>query len=89
MPRKDGQSWLADGQVSFYGFLNYFDRDDLLDRKRNFSTLSGLIIEQTRHIPKAGEHVEWNGFRFEVVDMGGARIDKILLTPCTPQEIVE
>ena len=37
------------------------------------------MLEQLGHIPQSGEQVEWNNFRFEIVDMDGARIDKILV----------
>lgn len=33
------------------------------------------------HIPRSGEHFEWSGLRFEVMDMDGTRVDKILIAP--------
>lgn len=78
--RDDSESWLVDGQCSFYDFLSYFDREDLFDNKQNYSTLAGLIIEQMKHIPQSGEKTEWNGFCLEIVDMDGARVDKVLVT---------
>jgi len=78
--RDDSESWLIDGQCSFYDFLSYFDREDLYDSNLNYSTLAGLIIEQMKRIPQSGEKTEWNGFCLEVVDMDGVRIDKVLVT---------
>lgn len=78
--RDDSDSWLIDGQCSFYDFLSYFDREDLYDSNLNYSTLAGLIIEQMKHIPQSGEKTEWNDFNLEVVDMDGVRIDKVLVT---------
>ena len=46
----------------------------------NYNTLSGLILQQLGHVPKTGELLQWNDFLFEIVDMDGARIDKILVT---------
>ena len=46
----------------------------------NYNTLSGLILQQLGHIPKTEELLQWNDFLFEIVDMDGARIDKILVT---------
>ena len=43
---------------------------DIRDRPRN----------KRPHIPATGEKLEWNGFTFEIVDMDGARIDKILVS---------
>lgn len=78
--RDDSESWLVDGQCSFYDFLSYFDREDLYESTQSYNTLAGLIIEQLKHIPQSGEHTEWNCFNLEIVDMDGARIDKVLVT---------
>lgn len=78
VPRKDG-SWLIDGQCSFYDFLSHFEMEDLYP-DYNYNTLSGLILQQLGHIPKTGEAMEWNDFTLEIVDMDGARIDKVLVT---------
>ena len=85
--REDSESWLIDGQCSFYDFLSYFDKQDLYDsEQQDYNTLAGLIIEQLKHIPQAGERTEWNCFNFEIVDMDGARIDKVLVTLNGKQE---
>ncbi len=76
--RKDG-SWLIDGQCSFYDFLSHFEQEDLYTDDTNYTTLGGLILEELGYIPKAGEAVKWNNFTLEVVDMDGARIDKVLV----------
>jgi len=39
-----------------------------------------MVIAQFGHIPRAAEHFDWSGYRFEVVDLDGARIDKILVS---------
>lgn len=78
--REGSESWLVDGQCSFYDFLAYFDKEDLYDNEQDYNTLAGLIIEQLKHIPQAGEHTDWNCFNLEIVDMDGARIDKVLVT---------
>lgn len=76
--RADG-SWLVDGQLSFYDFLEYFDMEDLY-AEHDYNTLSGLILEILERVPKTGETLTWLTFRFEIVDMDGARIDKVLVT---------
>ena len=76
--RRDENSWLADGQYSFYEFLNYFKIEDAA--AGSFTTLGGLILNELQHIPQAGEKVEWNDFELEVMDMDEQRIDKILIT---------
>lgn len=75
--REDG-SVLMDGQYSFYDFLSYYDLQSLYP-DYPFNTLSGLILEQLKHIPATGEKLSWRDFSFEIVDMDGARIDKVLV----------
>lgn len=75
--RADG-SWLVDGQYNFYDFLEYFDMEDLY-AEHDYNTLSGLILEILERVPKTGETLIWLTFEFEIVDMDGARIDKVLV----------
>ena len=78
--RQNSEGWLVDGQCMLYDFLNYFNMDHLYCNDFNFNTVAGLILENLEHIPHSGEFILWENFRFEVVDMDGARIDKILVT---------
>lgn len=73
---REDSSYLIDGQYPFYDFSVFFN----LDEKPNgrYNTLGGLILAQLGRIPKEGEKLKWKNFIFEVVDMDGARIDKIL-----------
>ncbi len=75
--RADG-TWMVDGQYSFYDFLEYFDLEDLY-AEHDYNTLSGLILEILERVPKTGETLTWLNFQFEIVDMDGARIDKVLV----------
>lgn len=75
--RHDG-SVLVDGQCSFYSFLEYFDMEDLYE-ENDYNTLSGLILDVLERVPKTGDRFSWMGFDFEIVDMDGARIDKVLV----------
>ena len=80
--RLDG-SFLVDGQMSFYNFLEYFDREDLY-ADYDYNTLSGLLLEILQHIPTIGESTDWLDFHFEIIDMDGARIDKVLVSRIEP-----
>ena len=75
--RADG-TYLVDGQYNFYDFLEYFDMEDLY-AEHDYNTLSGLILEILERVPKTGETLKWLIFEFEIVDMDGARIDKVLV----------
>ena len=75
--RRDG-SVLVDGQCSFYSFLEFFDMEDLYE-ENDYNTLSGLILDVLERVPKTGDSFSWMSFGFEIVDMDGARIDKVLV----------
>ena len=76
--RKDG-GWLIDGQCTFYDFIVYFElEDDSSDT--DYNTVSGLILSHLDAMPQSGTIVTWRNFKLEVVDMDGARIDKVLVT---------
>jgi putative hemolysin len=79
--REDG-SYLIDGQIPFYDFLTYFDKTTWMNEgEHEFDTLAGFILHQLERIPKVGDKMEWKGFQFEIVDMDGHRIDKVLVKP--------
>lgn len=75
--REDG-STLFDGRCPFYDFLLHYDLEDAFDSSE-YNTISGLLLDEMGHIPTSGESVTWYEFNFEVVDMDGARIDKVLV----------
>jgi len=78
--RKDG-SWLLDGMLSIDEFKEIFHLENLPGEKKDtFQTLGGFIFTQMGRVPSASEQFEWNGLRFEVVDMDGKRIDKVLVS---------
>jgi putative hemolysin len=78
--RKDG-SYLIDGQIQFYDFLTKFDKTIWINEGENeFDTLAGFILHELKRIPVTGDKFEWRGFNFEIVDMDGQRIDKVLVT---------
>ncbi|MBQ3554783.1 MAG: HlyC/CorC family transporter [Bacteroidales bacterium] len=74
--RSEKEEWLIDGQIPFYDFLSHFEKEELYD-EAPYNTLAGLILNKLEHIPTAGEKLEWNIFKLEIVDMDGARIDKV------------
>ncbi|MES2800035.1 MAG: hemolysin family protein [Bacteroidota bacterium] len=76
--RTDG-SWLIDGKVPLHDFLLKFDLEELAE-DYPFNTISGLILNELRRIPKEGDLLQWLQFEIEIMDMDGARIDKILVT---------
>jgi putative hemolysin len=77
--RGDG-TFLVEAQIPFYDFLSHFNRTEwLTDEELDFDTLAGCILHELEHIPNAGEKLKWKGFQFEIVDMDGHRIDKVMV----------
>jgi putative hemolysin len=77
--RKDG-TYLIDGQIQFYDFLTKFDKTVWINEGENeFDTLAGFILHELKRIPVVGDTFEWRGFDFEIVDMDGQRIDKVIV----------
>lgn len=76
--REDG-TWLIDGQYPWDDFLNEFDIDDETHEREGFHTISGFILHVLEDLPREGQIVNWNNYAFEVIDMDGMRIDKIIL----------
>jgi putative hemolysin len=81
--REDG-SWLLDGLLDLGDFRELMEKENLpaihIDQAAGgFHTLGGFVLHRLGHIPRAGEHFEWESLRFEVVDMDGKRVDKVLV----------
>lgn len=80
MERHDG-TFLIDAQIPFYDFLSRFEKTEFMNEgEHDFNTLAGFILHQLQTIPKTGDNLEWKDFHFEIMDMDGNRIDKVLLT---------
>lgn len=81
--RHDG-SWLLDGMLSVDEFKEIFRLASLPGEKRDaYQTLGGFVFTQMGRIPSVSDAFEWQGLRFEVVDMDGKRIDKVLVSEVT------
>jgi putative hemolysin len=79
--REDG-SWLLDGLLSVDELKELLNWELLPDEEEGYyQTLGGFVMAVLRRIPMASDHFEVNGFRFEVMDMDGTRVDKVLVTP--------
>jgi putative hemolysin len=77
--REDG-SYLFDGQLQIDELKDILDLDDLPEEDHaGFQTLGGFMMNQLGEIPSAGQYFEWEGLRFEVMDMDGRRVDKVLV----------
>jgi putative hemolysin len=79
--RKDG-SWLIDGLLSIDKFKEVFHISVMPQEDMGlYHTIAGYMLFHFNKIPSTGDNFEWAGLQFEVVDMDGNRIDKVLVTP--------
>ena len=79
--REDG-SWLLDGMLPVDQFLELFEMEELQAEARgSYQTLGGFVITHLGRIPSAADNFQWQGMRFEVMDMDGNRVDKVLVIP--------
>lgn len=77
--REDG-SWLLEGAMQPHEAERLIGVSGI-ERPDRYATLAGFVIDELGRLPQLGEHVDWNGWRFEVVDLDGHRIDKVLARP--------
>ncbi|MGD2078136.1 MAG: hemolysin family protein [Chloroflexota bacterium] len=82
--RADG-SWLVDGLLSVDDFDRSFDISDL-PGEGEYQSLGGFVIYMLGSLPRPGDHFDYEGYRFEVADMDGRRVDKILLQQLPEEE---
>ncbi|MFX1682365.1 hemolysin family protein [Mitsuaria sp. CC2] len=76
--REDG-SWLLDGHIPVPELKDRLALDEVPEEERGrYHTLSGMMMLLTGRLPREADSVEWEGWRFEIVDMDGKTIDKVL-----------
>jgi putative hemolysin len=86
--REDG-SWLFDGRMAVDDLQVILDLDELPAKDSDYDTVGGLVMSQLRRIPETGDYLDWKKLRFEVVDMDGHRVDKVLVIPLTSSSDAE
>ena len=82
--REDG-SWLMDGMLGIHDAERLLEQKDMRDDE-DFETLAGFVLAKLGRIPQTGDTFEWNGLKFEIVDMDGRRVDRVLVTPPEPAQ---
>ena len=80
--REDG-SWLMDGMIGIHEAERLLERRSMRGEE-DFETLAGFVLARFGQIPQVGDSFLWEGLRFEIVDMDGRRIDRILVAPVAP-----
>jgi len=86
--QRDDGSWLIDGTISIDEFTAYFNIEALPDEAdAEYHTLGGFIMTYLGRIPVTGDSFQWEQFRFEIIDMDGNRIDKILMSRLAAEDL--
>jgi putative hemolysin len=81
VPRGDG-SWLLDGMIPATELKDRLALKELPEEDRGrYNTLAGMVMLLLGRLPRTADRVDWQGWRFEVVDMDGKRVDKVLVAP--------
>ncbi len=81
--QRDDESWLIDGRM----LIDDVERLLACGNMRagdDYTTLAGFVLAQLGHLPATGENFRWRGFRFEIVDMDGRRVDKLMVHRMAP-----
>ncbi|HEX5489315.1 MAG TPA: hemolysin family protein [Rhodanobacteraceae bacterium] len=87
---RDDGSWLVEGSLATDDLRELLQIDELPNEKEgDYYTLAGMLIEMFGHIPVTGESIVWHQWKFEIVDLDGARVDKVLIAPVTAEEDVD
>jgi putative hemolysin len=86
--QRDDGSWLVDGGLSIHEAEEMIGIRGLTDKTDDFTTLAGFVLFQLGHFPKAGENFSWRDWHFEVIDMDGTRIDKLLVSKAQQESSV-
>ncbi|KAB2330707.1 hemolysin family protein [Bacillus mesophilum] len=89
--KRNEDTWLADGLVSIDAFIRYFDLEDssLLKDRSHYHTIGGLFAYVIGNLPKIKDTIQVEDLEIEVIDMDGARLDKLLITKLNTEKEIE
>jgi len=82
VPRGEG-SWLVEGFAPMEEVTSKLEVEVPEGESGAYHTLAGFVMARLGHVPRAADSFDWNGLRFEVVDMDGRRVDKVMVTRVT------
>ena len=76
---REDNSWLVDGMFDFKDFAEITGINPVIETGHEYHTVAGYILRMSGIIPKAGDRFIWNDISYEIMDMDGRRIDKVLV----------
>lgn len=77
--KRDDGSYLLNGRTLIYELNHYFEKEIIENKSNHYVTVSGFLMDHLKSMPRAGDRVNYKNFRFEIMDMDGVRIDKVLM----------
>ena len=85
--REDG-SWLVDGLLAVDELKEHLGLSELpREGDADYQTVGGMVMDALGRVPQEGDSFGWEGYSFEVVDMDGRRVDKVLAYPSTSENL--
>jgi putative hemolysin len=86
MQREDG-SWLVDGLLAAEELKERLGLKELpREEEAEYQTVGGMVMDTLGRVPAEGDRFVWEGYSFEVLDMDGRRVDKVLASPSTSED---
>ena len=82
---RDANSWLVDGLTPAVELAKVLGVDEFPDQM-HYETVAGFLIYTMKRIPKRAEYIQYAGFKFEVVDVEGIRVEQLLVSKILPVE---
>lgn len=80
---RDQNSWLVDGLTPIVELAKVLDIDEF-PHQSHYETVAGYLIYTMKRIPKRAEYIQYAGFKFEVVDVEGIRVEQLLVSKIVP-----
>ncbi|ALS34941.1 hypothetical protein PTRA_b0464 [Pseudoalteromonas translucida KMM 520] len=80
---RDPNSWLVDGLTPIVELAKVLDIDEF-PHQSHYETVAGYLIYTMKRIPKRAEYIQYAGFKFEVVDVEGIRVEQLLVSKIVP-----
>jgi putative hemolysin len=78
--KRDDNSYLIDGRTLIFELNKYFQKEIIEDNISHYTTISGFVLSKLQSMPSTGDKVTYENIIFEIIDMDGVRIDKVLMT---------
>jgi putative hemolysin len=88
--KRDERSWLVDGTIPIEDLMRDAQLPPIPDQDEGtYHTLAGFVMTRLGRVPHTGDRFTWNGYHFEVVDMDGRRVDKVLIERVPPAAVAD